>query len=41
MIKLLSLDDQAIIDRTIFYQYITPEQREAWTNVWSEVKTSQ
>ena len=41
MIKLLSLEDQDIISRTHFYQYITSEQREAWTNVWSEVKTSQ
>lgn len=41
VISALSLDDQAIIERTTFYQYLTPEQREAWTNVWSEVKTSQ
>ena len=41
VIKMLQLDDQNIIDRTVFYQYISPEQREAWTNVWSEVKTSQ
>jgi len=41
MLKLLQLDDQEIIARTIFYKYITPEQRELWTNTWSEVKTSQ
>lgn len=41
MVKLLGLDDQALIDSTHFYKYITPEQRELWTNVWSEVKTSQ
>jgi spermidine/putrescine-binding protein len=38
---LLSLNDQNIISRTIFYKYLTPAQRDAWTNVWSEVKTSQ
>lgn len=41
MVKLLSLDDEAVIASTIFYKYITPEQRELWTNTWSEVKTSQ
>jgi spermidine/putrescine transport system substrate-binding protein len=41
MVKLLSLDDQEIISRTIFYKGITAEQRELWTNTWSEVKTSQ
>lgn len=40
-VKLLSLEDQNIISRTVFYKYITPEQRDAWTNTWSEVKTSQ
>lgn len=38
--NLLALTDQNIISRTIFYKYITPEQRESWTNMWSEVKTS-
>jgi len=41
IIKLLSLDDPAMLDRTIFYKYITDEQRQLWTNTWSEVKTSQ
>jgi spermidine/putrescine-binding protein len=41
VIKLLSLDDQAMLDRTIFYKFITDEQRQLWTNTWSEVKTSQ
>ncbi len=40
-VSLLALEDQHIISRTIFYKYLTPEQRDAWTNVWSEVKTSQ
>ena len=40
-VTLLSLEDQNIISRTIFYKYLTPAQRDAWTNVWSEVKTSQ
>ena len=38
---LLSLNDQNIISRTVFYKYLTPAQRDSWTNVWSEVKTSQ
>jgi hypothetical protein len=41
MVKLLGLEDQAIISKTVFYKSITPEQRELWTNTWSEVKTSQ
>lgn len=39
-VKLLGLDDPGVISRTLFYKYITPEQRQAWTDVWSEVKTS-
>jgi len=39
-VKLLSLQDQNIISRTVFYKYITAAQRDAWTSVWSEVKTS-
>jgi spermidine/putrescine-binding protein len=39
-VKLLGLDNQEIISRTLFYKYITPEQRQAWTDAWSEVKTS-
>jgi len=39
-VTLLGLDDPNVISRTIFYKYITPEQRQAWTDVWSEVKTS-
>jgi spermidine/putrescine-binding protein len=41
MVELLGLEDQAIISKTIFYKSISPEQRELWTNTWSEVKTSQ
>jgi len=41
MVTLLGLDDQDMLARTIFYKYITDEQRELWTNTWSEVKTSQ
>jgi spermidine/putrescine-binding protein len=41
MSELLGLTDQSVIDKTIFYKSITPEQRELWTNTWSEVKTSQ
>ena len=39
-VKQLGLDDANVISRTHFYQFITPEQRQAWTDVWSEVKTS-
>ena len=39
-VKLLSLEDQNIISRTVFYKYLKPEQRDAWTSMWSEVKTS-
>ena len=38
--KMLSLEDQNIISRTKFYKYITPAQRDGWTSMWSEVKTS-
>jgi len=41
MVKLLGLEDQAVISKTVFYKSITAEQRELWTNTWSEVKTSQ
>ncbi len=41
MAELLSLNDANVIDKTTFYEGMTPEQRELWTNVWSEVKTSQ
>jgi spermidine/putrescine-binding protein len=38
--KLLALEDQNIISRTHFYKYITAQQRDSWTSMWSEVKTS-
>lgn len=41
VVKLLSLEDQNIISRTVFYEYLTPAQRDSWTSVWSEVKTSE
>lgn len=41
VVNLLSLDDQAMLDRTIFYKFITDEQRQLWADTWSEVKTSQ
>ncbi len=34
------MDNPEIVSNTTFYQYLTPEQRQAWTDVWSEVKTS-
>jgi spermidine/putrescine transport system substrate-binding protein len=36
----LGMDNPDIVSKTTFYQYLTPEQRQAWTDVWSEVKTS-
>ena len=39
--ELLSLEDETVLDSTIFYKSLTEEQRENWTNTWSEVKTSQ
>jgi len=39
-VKLLALEHQNTISRTVFYKYITAEQRDAWPNTWSEVKTS-
>ena len=41
MAALLGLGDVSTLDETVFYETMTPEQRELWTNVWSEVKTSQ
>lgn len=41
MAELLGLTDVSALDNTVFYEYMTPEQRENWTNTWSEVKTSQ
>ncbi len=41
MAELLGLTDVSTLDETVFYEYMTEEQRELWTNVWSEVKTSQ
>jgi len=39
--ELFSYEDPAVISQTVFYEYLTAEQRESWTNMWSEVKTSQ
>ncbi|HEX6387157.1 MAG TPA: extracellular solute-binding protein [Anaerolineae bacterium] len=39
--ELLSLNDETVLDSTVFYKSLTEEQRENWTNTWSEVKTSQ
>jgi spermidine/putrescine-binding protein len=41
MAEQLGLQDPDVISKTIFYKSITAEQRELWTNTWSEVKTSQ
>jgi spermidine/putrescine transport system substrate-binding protein len=37
-VDLLSLEDDYVISRTIFYQYITEEQRQAWTDRWDQMK---
>jgi spermidine/putrescine transport system substrate-binding protein len=37
-VDLLSLEDEHVISRTIFYEYITEEQRQNWTDRWSQIK---
>ncbi|MFW5941277.1 MAG: ABC transporter substrate-binding protein [Chloroflexota bacterium] len=41
MAELLGLEDISTLDETVFYEYLTEEQRQRWTDTWSEVKTSQ
>ncbi len=40
LVKLFDLDDPTVLDRAIFYQSLTLEQRDKWTSVWSEVKAA-
>jgi len=40
-VALMGLEDPDVLANTIFFQALTPEQREAWTALWSEVKAAQ
>lgn len=40
LIEVLSLDDPSVLDRTRFSQGITAEQRDAWAELWVDVKAS-
>lgn len=40
-IDLMQLETPDILERTQFFQTLTPEQREAWTQMWTEVKAAQ
>ncbi len=40
-VTLMGLEDPDILKNTIFFQPLTPEQRDAWTAMWSEVKATQ
>ena len=40
LVKLFSLDDPSILEKTVFYRPLTDAQREAFTGVWSEIKAA-
>jgi spermidine/putrescine transport system substrate-binding protein len=40
LIEILSLDDPSVLDRTRFSQNLTAEQRDAWAELWVDVKAS-
>ena len=40
LIEILSLDDPTVLDRTRFSQNLTAEQRDAWAELWVDVKAS-
>ncbi len=40
LIEILSLDDPSVLDRTRFSQNLTAEQRDAWAEMWVDVKAS-
>lgn len=40
LIEILSLDDPTVLDRTRFSQNLTTEQRDAWAELWVDVKAS-
>lgn len=39
-VKALQLDDPNIMSRTVFYQSLTEDQRQAFTKVWDDVKAA-
>ena len=39
-IKLLQLDEPDILQRTVFFNSITPDRRKRFTNLWDEVKAA-
>jgi hypothetical protein len=39
LIKAFSLDDPSILEHTNFTPPVTAEQRDAWTEMWSRVKS--
>ena len=41
VVKLFELDDPTVLDRTIFYETMSEEQRAEVTEMWDEVKASQ
>lgn len=40
LIEVLSLDDPTVLDRTRFSENLTAEQRDAWAELWVDVKAS-
>jgi spermidine/putrescine transport system substrate-binding protein len=40
-VKVMQLDQPDVIQRTVFFQPLTEEQRKAWTALWDEVKAAQ
>lgn len=41
LVRLMQLDQPDIIERTVFFQPLSEEQRQAWTTLWDEVKATQ
>jgi hypothetical protein len=40
LIEVLAINDPTVLDRTHFSPNITPEQRDAWAEMWVDVKAS-
>lgn len=41
LVKIMLLDQPDIMERTVFFQPLTEEQRAAWTTLWDQVKAAQ
>ncbi|MCA9974407.1 MAG: hypothetical protein KC413_01600, partial [Anaerolineales bacterium] len=39
-VSLLQIDDPAILETTVFYKSVSPEQREAFVSNWDRVKAA-